>query len=82
LRFAATILSISVVLAGCSDDSAKSWHDVSGKERNSKLAAHDQDECFRSEAPTLAKSGATEAGTRAVLDRVQACMKQLGWEMG
>jgi hypothetical protein len=77
MKFATGTLVLCLTLAACSDEPG--WRDASGRGRNPKLAAADQDACFRSEAKSLPKDP-SDADQQNVLDRVQACMKRRGWE--
>ena len=71
------ILGICFVLAACSQEPG--WQDASGKGRDAKLAAADQDACFRSETRSLPRDP-TDADMSNVVDRVRACMRRRGWE--
>lgn len=77
MKSAIFVLVPCVALSACSDE--PDWKDTSGQGRNPKLAATDQDACYRSEAKLLPKDP-TDADQQRVLDRVQACMKHRGWE--
>jgi len=77
MRFLIAILGLCLALASCSDEPG--WRDASGQGRTAKVAAADQDACFRSEGKSLPKDP-TDADMKRVVDLVQACMKQRGWE--
>ena len=77
MKVAIGILVLGLALSACSDEPG--WKDASGQGRNPKLAATDQDACYRSEAKLLPKDP-TDADEQRVLDRVQACMRRRGWE--
>lgn len=77
MKFTISTLVLCLALSACSDEPG--WKDTSGQGRNPKLAATDQDACYRSEVKLLPKDP-TDADQQRVLDRVQACMKRRGWE--